>query len=82
VRPQTKDRDGATDQHLAREDALTLLHPGEVAHGLDLVLARPALRREERIQTIGVSARVGVGYDLAPILIVAGVGDAPLDLVR
>ena len=82
MRPQADHDDRAGDQHLAREKAFALLHPGDVVHGLDLVLARPALRREQRIQSIGVGARIGVGYDLAPFLVVRGVGNAPLDLVR
>jgi len=81
VRPQGKNSDGASDQHLAREDALALLHPGDVADGFDLVLTRPTLRRKQFIQSIGVGSRIGVGYDLAAFLVVGGVGDAPLDLV-
>ena len=81
MRPNAKDRDRAGDQHLARENALTLLYPCDVAHGFDLVLARPVQGSAQSIQSIGVSPRIGVGYDLAAFLVIGGVGDPPLDLV-
>src|SRR6516225_9010734 len=79
--PKAKDRDRAGDQHLARENALTLLYPRDVAHRLNLVLARPTLGRKERVQAVGVGSRIGVGYDLTTFLVIGGVGDPPLDLV-
>ncbi len=82
MRPNAKDRDRAGDQHLARDDALALLHPGDVIHRLDLVLPRPALGREERIQPVGVSARIGVGYDSTALFVVAGGRESPPDLRR
>jgi hypothetical protein len=81
MRPKTEDGDRAGDQHLARDDALALLHAGDIGHRLDLVLARPALWREERIQPVSVSARVAVGHDLPAFLVIGGVGDPPPDLV-
>jgi len=82
VRSQAKDRDGATDQHLPGKDALALFHPGDVAQGFDLVLTRPALGREQCIQSIGIGPRIGVRYDLAAFLVIGSVRDPPLDLVR
>ena len=81
VRPQTDDRDGAGDQHLAGDDGLTLLYAGNVVHRLDPVVARPALGREQRVQPIGVGAWIGVGYDLPAFLVVRSVGDAPPDVI-
>ena len=82
MRQQTKDRDGTGDQHLARDDAITLLYTRDVAHGLDLVLTRPALGREQGVEAIRVSARIGVGHNLPAFLVVGGVSDPPLDLIR
>ena len=63
-----------------REKAFALLNPGDVVHGLDLVLARPPLRGTQRIQAIGVGARIGVRHDLTTFLVIGSVGDPPLDL--
>jgi len=51
-------------------EAFAFLYSGNVVHRVDLVLARPALGREERVQPIGISARIGIRYDLAPSLVV------------
>src|ERR1039458_4760217 len=82
MRPKAKDRDRAGDQHLTRDDALALLYAGDVGHRLDLVLARPALWREERIQPVSVGAAIGVRHDLTALFVVGCVGDPPPDLVR
>ena len=42
-------------------EAFAFLYSGNVVHRVDLVLARPALGREERVQPIGISARIGIG---------------------
>ena len=80
-RPQPNDGDRACNQDLARDKAFALLHPGDVVQSLDLVRARPALGREEGIQPIGISARIGISYDLAPFLVVRAIGDPPLRVV-
>src|SRR5271166_4502004 len=80
MRPNAKDRDRAGDQHLTRYDALALLHAGDVGHRLDLVLAGPALWREERIQPVSVGAAIGVRHDLAALLVVGCVRNPPADL--
>ena len=81
VRPKTDDRDSAGDQHLPGDDGLTFLYSGDVVHRLDPVLARPALGSEERVQPIGVGARIGIRYDLPALLIARSVGDAPPDVI-
>src|ERR1019366_6397261 len=81
MRPKAKNRDRAGDQHLTRDDALALLHAGDVGHRLDLVLARPALWREERIQPVSVGAAIGVRYDLTALLVVGCVRNPPPHLV-
>ena len=65
-----------------RDDALALLHAGDVGHRLDLVLARPALWREQRVQPVSVGAAIGVRHDLTAPLVIGCVGDPPPDLVR
>src|SRR5271166_4400321 len=82
MRPKAKDRDRAGDQHLTRGDALALLYAGDVGHRLDLVLARPALWREERIQPVSVGAAIGVRHDLTALLVAGCVRNPPPDLVR
>src|ERR1039458_3211766 len=81
MRPNAKDRDRAGDQHLTRDDALALLYAGDFGHRLDLVLARPALWREKRIQPVSVGAAIGVRHDLTALLVAGCVGDPPADLV-
>src|SRR5271157_3194462 len=82
MRPNAKDRDRAGDQHLARDDALALLYTGDIGHRLDLVLTRPTLWGEERVQPVSVGAGIGVRHDLTALLVVCGVGDPPSDLIR
>src|ERR1035438_9378467 len=54
----------------ARDDALALLYAGDIGHRFDLVLTRPALWREQRVQPVGVGARIGVRHDLPALLVV------------
>src|ERR1017187_2188884 len=81
MRPNSKDRDCAGDQHLTRDDALALLYAGDIGHRLDLVVTRPALWREQRVQPVSVGAAIGVGYDLTALLVVGCVRNPPPDLV-
>src|SRR5271167_856985 len=81
MRPNAKDRDRACNQHLTRDDALALLYAGDVGHRLDLVFARPALWREQRVQPVSVGAAIGVRYDLTALLVVGCVRNPPADLV-
>src|SRR5208337_3169060 len=81
MRPNAKDRDRARDQHLTRDDALALLHAGDVGHRLDLVLARPTFWREHRVQPVSVGAAIGVRYDLTALLVDGCVRNPPTDLV-
>ena len=81
MRPNTKDRDRAGDQHLTRDDALALLYAGDVGHRLDVVLTRPALWREKRVQPVSVGAGIGVRHNLTAPLVVGCVGNPPPDLV-
>src|SRR5271157_5363432 len=82
MRPNAKDRDRAGNQHLARNDALPLLYAGDIGHRLYLVLAGPALWREERVQPVSVGAGISVRHDLTALLVVGCVGNPPPDLVR
>src|SRR5208337_3475667 len=82
MRPNAKDGDRAGDQHLTRDDALALLYASDVGHRLDLVLARPALWRGQRVQSVSVGAAIGVRYDLTALLVVGCVRNPPPDLVR
>ena len=50
-------------------------------HRLYLVLAGPALWREQRVQPVGVGAGIGVRHDLTALFVVGCIGDPPPDLV-
>src|SRR5271166_6780430 len=81
MRANAQDRDRAGDQHLTRDDALALLYAGDIGHRLDLVFARPALWREQRVQPVSLGAAIGVRYDLTALLVVGCVRNPPADLV-
>ena len=55
---------------------------GDVVHRDRLVTTGPALRADQRVETVGVGARVGVRYDLPAGAVVGGVGHPPQNLVN
>src|SRR6516164_3090968 len=78
----------AIDCHLARHKDLAgdglgvALGTRDVVHRDRLVAAGPALRADQSIQTVGVSTRVGIRYDLPAGAVVGGVGYPPQNLAN
>src|SRR6516225_7173379 len=80
VRSQPVDGHLAGNQDLAGDDLGISLGASDVVHRDRLVRASPALRPDQRIQTFGVSTRVGIRYDLPARAVVGGVGHPPQNL--
>jgi len=77
MRAQAEDRQLTGDQHLAHN--LLVFAAFEIRAGVYGVLARPASRGEQGIQTIRVGPLICMGDDLATRFVLARIGDSPLD---
>ena len=74
--------ESAGDQHLACLDDFVPLHPTHERDSRDVIAPRPAGRREDLVETVGVCSRVGKGNDSSPPAILGRVSDSPFDLGR
>ncbi len=80
MRAQAEDGQLTGDQHFCSD--LLVFASFETRTGMNRVLACPACRREQRIQSVGVGPLVGVRNHLPPcrLPILRGVHHAPLNL--
>src|SRR6516165_6683255 len=72
----------AGNQDLAGNDLGVAFGTGDVVHRDRLVAASPALRADQHVETVGVSTRVGIRYDLPAGAVVGGVRYPPQNLVE
>src|SRR5581483_4210909 len=82
MRSNAGDHHRTSNQYFAADDGLAFVHASNVVHGFDPVSARPALRGEERVQSVGVSARISIGHDLSALFVIGRIHHPPTDLVR